>query len=53
VKQTLHNLAKQADQAKAEQVAQDEMKKAKDLFDTAAKSANEPVKHTIKLEAVK
>jgi hypothetical protein len=53
VKQTLHNLAKQADQAKAEQAAQDEMKKAKDLFDTAAKSANEPVKHTIKLEAVK
>jgi hypothetical protein len=28
VKQTLHNLAKQADQAKAEQAAQDEMKKA-------------------------
>jgi lysophospholipase L1-like esterase len=53
VKQTLHNLAKQADQGKAQQAAQEEMKKAKDLFDASAKAANEPVKHTIKIEAVK
>jgi hypothetical protein len=53
VKKTLHDLAKQADQAKGQPAAQDEMKRAKELFDASAKAANEPVKHTIKLEAVK
>jgi lysophospholipase L1-like esterase len=53
VKKTLHDLAKQADQAKGQPAAQDEMKRAKELFDASAKAANEPVKHTIKLEAAK
>lgn len=53
VKKTLHDLPKQSDQAKAEQAAQDEMKRAKDLFDASAKAANKPVRHTIKIEVVK
>jgi hypothetical protein len=53
VKKTLHDLPKQADQAKAEEAAREEMARAKALFDASAKAANEPVRHTIKIEAVK
>lgn len=53
VKKTLHDLPKAQDKEKAQQAAQEEMTKAKDLFDASAKAAVEPVKHTIKIEAVK
>jgi hypothetical protein len=53
VKKTLHDLPKAADKPAAEKAAQDEMAKAKDLFDAATKLAQAPVKHTIKIEPVK
>jgi len=52
VKKTLHDLPKSKDPAAAK-AAEDEMKKAKELFDASAKAAKEPVKHVILIEAVK
>ena len=53
IKKTLHDLPKAKDKATAEEAAREEMKKAKDLYDTAAIAAQAPVKHTIKIEVIK
>lgn len=53
IKKTLHDLPKATDKPAAEKAAQEEMAKAKTLFDTASAAAQQPVKHTIKIEVVK
>jgi lysophospholipase L1-like esterase len=53
VKKTLNNLPKAADKDAAEKAAQEEMAAAKSLFDKAAEAAKKPVRHTVKVEAVK
>jgi lysophospholipase L1-like esterase len=53
VKKTLHDLPKAQDKEKAEGAAREEMKRAKELFDASARAATQPVKHVIKIEAVK
>jgi hypothetical protein len=55
VKKTLHDLAtkKDIDQEAGEKKAQEEMAKAKELYDVAGEAARQPVRHTIKFEFVK
>jgi lysophospholipase L1-like esterase len=53
VKKTLHDLPKAKEKETAEKAAQDEMAKAKRMFDDAAQAAKAPVTHTIKIEVVK
>jgi lysophospholipase L1-like esterase len=55
VKKTLHDLATKRDinKEEGEKKAEEEMGKAKELFDQAAEAAKAPVKHTIKFEFVK
>jgi hypothetical protein len=53
VKKTLDGLPKAKDKDAAEKAAQEEMVKAKGLFDDAAQAAKAPVTHTIKIEVVK
>ena len=55
VKKTLHDLAtkKDVNKEEGEKKAQEEMANAKRLFDEAAAAAQVPVKHTIRIEAVK
>ncbi|HEY7117004.1 MAG TPA: SGNH/GDSL hydrolase family protein [Tepidisphaeraceae bacterium] len=53
VKKTLHDLPKAKDKEQAERTAQDEIKRAKELFDDSQRAAAAPVKHTIKIEIVK
>jgi lysophospholipase L1-like esterase len=55
VKKTLHDLAtkKDIDKEAGEKKAQEEMLKAKGLFDAAAEAARAPVKHVIKVEFVR
>jgi lysophospholipase L1-like esterase len=55
VKKTLHDLAtkKETNKDEGEKRAQEEMARAKELFDQAAAAARQPVRHTIKIEFVK
>lgn len=53
VKKTLHDLPKAKDKDAAEKAAQEEIERAKSLFDDAAQAAKAPVTHTIRIEVVK
>jgi hypothetical protein len=53
VKKTLHELPKAKDKEAAQKAADEEMTKAKELAEASEAAAQQPVRHTIRIEVVK